>query len=837
MGLFDHFPYTNVHELNLDWVLSMMKALEAEWEQFTAGNSLTFADPLQHDVTKTYAKNTIVLDANGDAYVSLQAVPVGVGLQNGDYWLMVFDYEAFIEKVNKNFTARYYRGSYRATAAMAIEDWLTVDDVLCKATAAIAADDVLEIGVNIEHFTLEDFIKAFMQSATQMIQQYKNDIDASELQYRQQLAQDIANTTAALQAQLDAAISGVTVDSEVINARVGADGVTYPTLGDAIRTQFDNVSEQIVMNSGSTPNTYARSLFKKVKIFNADPAENYCFKSYRRNHLVDGSYLNQLFLYRNSDNVAVAMYHGEGTVTSNTLLLTPVNNSGISALVEIDTTTASGSEYTFSNTADATIQKKCYDVGNCDRYFGYFNSDDTYGGDNGYAHTGKYSYNWINFIRYLKIKGDPTHEYFISVVGGTSRIFKIGVTGYAPMASYVTSVSGTDLERFNFIAPDGAEIDIVVYWPYLDQRNYYSLDYAATGFNNEIALISEPINSYRAMPLPSRIYTEQNLELNVYYDNLYEIKEDKLIVFETKGKKLDECCRFKVNTAGTSSFQIDRYYNNDQLKDSKSATVYTADASARSGVKKALFIGDSVTYQGYFLKQLIDNYPNDVTSIESIGTTPTMIYPDIMCEAWGGWRVEDYFKPVYGGHTNPFYDTVDLTFDFSYYMANSGVDDPEYVFISLGINDMAGIRYTNDVDTIIGSAVTYLEAMITSIHDYDPDIKVVINLIPAPAAGEGGYPDSHDVSPNTMRTEWISRRNYIIWNNAMITAFDSRYAEKIFVLGTNSCMDTVHNVVQTTENANSRTTKTVIRRDNTNHPQLEGGAQIADCIFSFIKNI
>ena len=243
MGLFDHFPYTNVHELNLDWVLSMMKALEAKWDAFTAGNSLTFADPMLHDVTKTYAKNTIVLDGNGNAYVSLQAVPVGVGLQNGDYWLMVFDYEAFIEKVNKNFTARYYRGSYRATDAMAIGDWLTVDDVLCKATAAIAADDVLELGVNIEHFTLEDFIKAFMTSANQMIQQYKNEIDASEYAYRQQLAGDIANTTASLQAQLDAAIAGATVDSEVINARVGADGVTYPTLGDAIRTQFNNAAQ------------------------------------------------------------------------------------------------------------------------------------------------------------------------------------------------------------------------------------------------------------------------------------------------------------------------------------------------------------------------------------------------------------------------------------------------------------------------------------------------------------------------------------------------------------------------------------------------------------------
>lgn len=245
MGLFDHFPYTNVHELNLDWVLSMMKALEAEWEAFTAGNSLTFADPLQHDSSKTYAKNTIVLDANGNAYVSLQPVPVGVALSNQDYWLMVFDYEAFIEKVNKNFTARYYRGQYRATAAMVIGDWLTVDDVLCKATAAIAADDVLEVGVNIEHFTLEDFIKAFMTSANQMIQQYKNDIDASELAYKNQLAHDIQVTTQSLQAQLDAVIAGATVDSEVIDARVGWNGVTYASLGTAIRTQFSDLNSDL----------------------------------------------------------------------------------------------------------------------------------------------------------------------------------------------------------------------------------------------------------------------------------------------------------------------------------------------------------------------------------------------------------------------------------------------------------------------------------------------------------------------------------------------------------------------------------------------------------------
>lgn len=33
MGLFDHFPYTNVHELNLDWILKLMRELDSHVEQ------------------------------------------------------------------------------------------------------------------------------------------------------------------------------------------------------------------------------------------------------------------------------------------------------------------------------------------------------------------------------------------------------------------------------------------------------------------------------------------------------------------------------------------------------------------------------------------------------------------------------------------------------------------------------------------------------------------------------------------------------------------------------------------------------------------------------------
>lgn len=39
MGVFDNFPYTNIHELNLDWLISTVKQIKEEWENF--GYSVT----------------------------------------------------------------------------------------------------------------------------------------------------------------------------------------------------------------------------------------------------------------------------------------------------------------------------------------------------------------------------------------------------------------------------------------------------------------------------------------------------------------------------------------------------------------------------------------------------------------------------------------------------------------------------------------------------------------------------------------------------------------------------------------------------------------------------
>lgn len=224
------YPYTDFHELNLDYLMKAMTELKVAFKDFTASNALIFAEPLLHDISKSYAKNTIVLDPDGNAYISIKTVPSGVQLGNTEYWLMVFNFEEYTEKANKNFTDNYFRDVTRSDRALSVDDWIVLDDILYRVTAAIAPDELFEVGVNIVHFTVEQFLKDFITSVNQIVRDYKEDTDEAIEQYYTDM-----------QAEVDRILAGATVDSEVIDARQGYNGTNYTTLGLAIRTQVSDI--------------------------------------------------------------------------------------------------------------------------------------------------------------------------------------------------------------------------------------------------------------------------------------------------------------------------------------------------------------------------------------------------------------------------------------------------------------------------------------------------------------------------------------------------------------------------------------------------------------------
>lgn len=87
------YPYSDVHELNLDYILAMIKDMYKEISEFEAVNKITNAGAW--DITKQYQAWTVVSD-NNIGYISLQPVPAGVAITNIEYWGVIADYNILI---------------------------------------------------------------------------------------------------------------------------------------------------------------------------------------------------------------------------------------------------------------------------------------------------------------------------------------------------------------------------------------------------------------------------------------------------------------------------------------------------------------------------------------------------------------------------------------------------------------------------------------------------------------------------------------------------------------------------------------------------------------------
>lgn len=157
MGIFDNFPYTNFHELNLDWILKMLQQIDKTMSEFVAINALKYANPIQWNITSQYEKNTIVIDPQtGTAYISVQPVPIGVILTNTDYWTVVFDLGSFVVRAAKNFTTRYEEATTLSATFSSVEgNWIVWGDTLYRALVNITAGDSYVVGSNITPITIE----------------------------------------------------------------------------------------------------------------------------------------------------------------------------------------------------------------------------------------------------------------------------------------------------------------------------------------------------------------------------------------------------------------------------------------------------------------------------------------------------------------------------------------------------------------------------------------------------------------------------------------------------------------------------------------------------------
>ena len=141
-------PYTNFHDLNLDWIMDELNEFNTKLTNFVSLATIKYANPIQWDITSQYEANTVVVDSNGNAYLSVKPVPSGVSLDRTEFWTKIGNFDELWADVKKAITPNDEGHSPTATADRAVNDLVWVNGALVRVTRAMIAGDAYVPGSN-----------------------------------------------------------------------------------------------------------------------------------------------------------------------------------------------------------------------------------------------------------------------------------------------------------------------------------------------------------------------------------------------------------------------------------------------------------------------------------------------------------------------------------------------------------------------------------------------------------------------------------------------------------------------------------------------------------------
>lgn len=185
-------PYTNFHDLNLDWIIEVLNEFNGRLTNFVSLATIKYANPILWDITSQYEANTVVVDSQGNAYLSVQPVPSGVSLDRTEYWTKIGNFDELFANVKKAITPNDEGHSTTATAARAVDDLVWVNGALVRITRAMNAGDAYVPGSNCVTSSTNEILH-YLLNALNTEQQARKDGDTklqTALEAEQQARED-----------------------------------------------------------------------------------------------------------------------------------------------------------------------------------------------------------------------------------------------------------------------------------------------------------------------------------------------------------------------------------------------------------------------------------------------------------------------------------------------------------------------------------------------------------------------------------------------------------------------------------------------------------------------
>ena len=243
-------PYTNFHDLNLDWIMDELNEFNTKLTNFVSLATIKYANPIQWDITSQYEANTVVVDSNGNAYLSVKPVPSGVSLDRTEFWTKIGNFDELWADVKKAITPNDEGHSPTATAARAVNDLVWVNGALVRVTRAMLAGDAYVPGSNCVSSSTNEVLHYLVTTFNEGLSAEKTARENAD----NQLQTDIDNET---QARKDADTQLQTDIGNETQARIEADKKLQKQIEDKSSGAFANVKDYGALGNGLADDTEA----------------------------------------------------------------------------------------------------------------------------------------------------------------------------------------------------------------------------------------------------------------------------------------------------------------------------------------------------------------------------------------------------------------------------------------------------------------------------------------------------------------------------------------------------------------------------------------------------
>lgn len=168
MSVFEQYPYTNFHNLNLDYLIRRINEIADELSKFIELNTIKYADPIAWDINRSYEANTVVVDNyDGTAYLSTGAVSAGTSISNTEYWTPIYNYTADTNLIRSNI-AQNDKMSDTSTSYLASGALVWYKGNLYRTQHIINIGDKFVPGSNIKAITIEAVINEGLSRITEL---------------------------------------------------------------------------------------------------------------------------------------------------------------------------------------------------------------------------------------------------------------------------------------------------------------------------------------------------------------------------------------------------------------------------------------------------------------------------------------------------------------------------------------------------------------------------------------------------------------------------------------------------------------------------------------------